>query len=169
MGAVALAAAVPAAGAMATSGDSATGGGQLFLRLAADPLAGERAYTTIAFSAVKTGPGTAAEGQVQEVDRTQVSGSSSIYHGEVFCMESVGTQAIIGYRPTADSAPQNEVYQLYVDDIGEGSDSDVLFLSRFDFSQRPPDAPPLDVCAWPTQKPDDPVLGRGNAQVSDGD
>ena len=124
--------AIPAAVAPATeSGDMAVGGGQVvFDPQTANP---DGPGTTITFSARQLpGDGFAAEGEVQEVDRSaaQQGRGASVFHGEVFCLAVQGNTAFIGYRPRQENAPDDEFHQLLVMDNGEGPQADVIILDR---------------------------------------
>jgi hypothetical protein len=133
--------------ASAGNGDKATGGGQI--------LVGSNAGSTIAFTA--QGTTSAAKGQVQFIDRTAGKGQSQVkFHGVVDCIEVIGNFAVIGGE-TRNGTP----FTLRVEDNGEpnqGADM-IQFETDSEF-----------ICG--DQEEDDPPefsLGRGNAQVRDGD
>ena len=141
---VAMAVALPIAGAQAGSArDRATGGGQTAVGL-------QGAGNTIAFTAQNTGSGDAAMGQVQYIQRID---SQDKLHGTVTCLRVSGNTAKI-----SGTARDGGAFQLYVVDNGQGSaaDNDMIMFQRAD-------QPSCDFDPG-SQVPE---LARGNAQVYD--
>jgi hypothetical protein len=161
---LAAAAAIPVSVALADgSTDLAAGGGQLILRLDQDePERGAGPFTTIAFNSRQLEPGgEAAEGEVQEVDRTHAfaGAGASVYHAEVFCMAVQGKQAVIAYRSRRSASPDDEVvHRLFVSDDGEGATDDTIILDR---------EPAEPYCGLAKPSGTNVLLGRGNVQVFD--
>lgn len=129
--------------------DSATGGGQILF--STDGGAGN----TIAFTA--RGNAQEATGQVQYVNREAGNGQSQeVLHGTVDCIVVDGTIARMSgvWRDGTEFA-------LYVQDNGEGSsaEDDIVAIAPVDDAQ----------CADDPNDDDMTALGRGNAQVRDGD
>lgn len=142
-----LAAAFPAASAIAGSGtDRATGGGQILL--SSD---GKGAGDTIAFSARAGSPG-----QIQYVDREGGTGiGQTVLHGTVSCIDAQGNTAKL-----AGTFEDGSGFTLVVTDNGEGAlaDNDTIALQNSD-------DPTCD-----REDGDDDgstALARGNAQVYD--
>lgn len=140
--------AVPAANAGSDT-DRATGGGQI--------LVGTRgAGDTIAFTA--RGTATAAQGQVQYVDRMDGTGrGQTTYHGAVACLDVTGNTAKI-----AGTWRDGGNFQLFVEDNGEGAGalaSDVVVVVSM------ADEPACDFDE--PDEEDQTALARGNAQVYD--
>jgi hypothetical protein len=132
--------------ASAGNGDKVTGGGQI--------LVGSNAGSTIAFTA--QGTTTSAKGQVQFIDRSAGKGQNQVkFHGVVDCVEVTGNFAVVGGLTRS-----GDDFTLRVVDGGEpnrGADS-IQFDRNGDFQ-----------CG--DGEEDDPpefALGRGNAQVRDG-
>lgn len=145
----AIALTVPVLASGGSPNDRATGGGQILV-------SNKGAGSTIAFTA--RGAGSAAEGQVQFIDRSAGTGQSQVkYHGTVTCIAVEGSMAkIAGVLTNGDS------FNLYVEDTGEGhGNADPIF---FDGMADTPD------CSFDT--PDDSdlmALARGNVQIHDAD
>ena len=141
---VAMAVALPIAGAQAGSArDRATGGGQTAVGL-------QGAGNTIAFTAQNTGSGDAAMGQVQHIQRID---SQDKLHGVVSCLRVSGNTAKI-----SGTGRDGRAFQLYVVDNGQGSaaDNDMIMFQLAD--QPSCDFDPGNQV---------PELARGNAQVYD--
>ena len=155
MTAVAIAAlgafALSGTSATAGNGDKVTGGGQI--------LVGSNAGSTIAFTA--QGTTTVAKGQVQFIDRTAGKGQSQVkFHGVVDCVEVDGNFGVVGGHRKGDAADR---FTLRVVDSGEPNqppDRDMVQFSGESDDARCGDG----------QSDDPPTmdLGRGNAQVRDG-
>jgi hypothetical protein len=171
-GAAVLALVIPVTTAMAQSGDKATGGGQVLFD---DQLSGPG--DTIGFSAIALAPGnSAAKGQVQIIDRTgAISGSSEgtgKFHGIVQCLVVEGNMA---YISGVDRDARTEVFELYVQDNGEGQSggNDAIVFRQREQDEPGNPAPGQqegdEPCGVENVDNDDFRLARGNAQVSDGD
>lgn len=163
----AIAAAIPVATSLAdpASLDTATGGGEVIVRLVVnEPFEGEGPFTTVAFTARQLQPGDpAADGEIQEVDRHSQPffvgpGRGSIFHGKVVCLRVVGDEAVLLYRARTDTAPDPRLHQLYIKDNGEGQEDDVIIIDR------DPTAP----CVVTKPSGTEIELGRGNVQLEDG-
>ena len=144
--------------ASAGNGDKMTGGGQILF--STDGGAGN----TIAFTA--QGTNTVAKGQVQFIDRSAGNGKSKVkFHGVVDCVETGGNFGVAsGYKkgtPVADQDDPANRFLLRVVDNGQGQDPNDMI--QFDRNT-------TDTCG-PAEDDDEPSmeLGRGNAQVRDGD
>jgi hypothetical protein len=141
---LALAVAIPVAGAQAGSPrDRATGGGQTAVSM-------QGAGNTIAFTAQNSGSGDAATGQVQYIQR--VDGQDKL-HGTVTCLRVSGNTAKI-----SGTARDGGAFQLYVVDNGEGASAgnDMIMFQRADSAS----------CDFNPGN-EVPELARGNAQVYD--
>lgn len=140
--------AIGSGSATAGNGDKATGGGQI--------LVGSNAGSTIAFTA--QGTTESAKGQVQFIDRSAGKGKNQVkFHGIVDCIEVTGNLAVIGGVPKSGTGD----FTLRVEDNGEpnqGAD-----MIQFDRNS--------DIQCGDGEEDDPPEmsLGRGNAQVRDGD
>jgi hypothetical protein len=150
IGALALSANTATAG----NGDKVTGGGQI--------LVGSNAGSTIAFNG--QGTTTDAKGQVQFIDRSGGKGQAQVkHHGAVDCVEVDGTYGILGGYETRRGKPTTNRFTLRVVDGGEpnmGVDMIAYTPENDDFR-----------CGDPEASNDQPTtaLGRGNAQVRNGD
>ena len=133
--------------ASAGNGDKVTGGGQI--------LVGSNAGSTIAFTA--QGTTTSAKGQVQFIDRSAGKGQNQVkFHGVVDCVEVTGNFAVVG-----GVTRSGDDFTLRVEDNGEPNrGADLIQFDRngdFQCGDGDEDDPPEF------------SLGRGNAQVRDGD
>jgi hypothetical protein len=144
--------------ASAGNGDKITGGGQILF--STDGGAGN----TIAFTA--QGTNTAAKGQVQFIDRSGGKGKNQVkFHGVVDCVETGGNFGVAsGYKKGTPADAQDDPanrFLLRVVDNGQGQDDNDMI--QFDRNT-------TDTCG-PAEDDDEPSfeLGRGNAQVRDGD
>ena len=139
--------AISSGSATAGNGDKVTGGGQI--------LVGSNAGSTIAFTA--QGTTESAKGQVTFIDRSAGKGLSQVkYKGIVDCVEVIDNFGVVGGLTRS-----GDPFTLRVVDNGEpnqGADM-IQFETDSDF-----------MCG--DDEEDDPPefsLGRGNAQVRDGD
>jgi hypothetical protein len=149
-----LAALAISGSATAGNGDKVTGGGQI--------LVGSNAGSTIAFNG--QGTTTDAKGQVQFIDRSGGKGQDQVkHHGVVDCVEVDGPYGILGGFEKVKGKLTANRFTLRVVDGGEpnlGVDMIAYTPENDDFR-----------CGDPNASNDQPTtaLGRGNAQVRDGD
>jgi hypothetical protein len=137
--------------AIAGDGDKVTGGGQILLST-------KGAGNQIAFTAQQKG--SEATGQVQTIDRSAGTGRSQVkFHGVVDCVEVNGTMAKVGGHKKGGT----QRFTLLVQDNGQGAaaDPDMIAFKKGDAA---------DPTCEPGDDDDDGLmaLGRGNAQVRDG-
>jgi hypothetical protein len=137
--------------AIAGDGDKVTGGGQILLST-------KGAGNQIAFTAQQKG--SEATGQVQTIDRSAGTGRSQVkFHGVVDCVEASGNMAKVGGHRKGGT----QRFTLLVQDNGQGAaaDPDMIAFKKGDAA---------DPTCDPGDNDDDGLmaLGRGNAQVRDG-
>ena len=142
-------------GASAAQPLSATGGGQILIGT-------QGAGNTIAFTArnVEGETPDAARGQVQYVNREAGNGRDQVVlHGDVDCMvidPAMNTAHISGTYRDEEETP----FALYVQDNGEGAGAqDMIAIAPIDAVS----------CSDETAEDEAMELGRGNAQVRDGE
>jgi hypothetical protein len=137
--------------AIAGEGDKVTGGGQILF-------ATKGAGNQIAFTAQQKG--SEATGQIQTIDRSGGKGRAQVkFHGVVDCIEADGTMAKVGGHKKGGT----QRFTLLVQDNGQGAaaDPDMIAFKKGDAA---------DPTCEPGDDDDDGLmaLGRGNAQVRDG-
>jgi hypothetical protein len=137
--------------AIAGDGDKVTGGGQVLLGT-------KGAGNQIAFTAQQKG--SEATGQVQTIDRSAGKGTAQVkFHGVVDCVEVEGNMAKVGGHKKGGT----QRFTLLVQDNGQGAaaDPDMIAFKKGDAA---------DPTCDPGNDDDDGLmaLGRGNAQVRDG-
>ena len=140
--------------ATAGNGDKVTGGGQILI-------GSSGAGSTIAFNG--QGTTTDAKGQIQSIDRSAGKQNQVKIHVAVDCVEVDGAYGILGGFQKKNGKLTGNRYTLRVVDGGEpnlGVDIIAFTPENDDFR-----------CGDPQASNDEPqtALGRGNAQVRDGD
>jgi hypothetical protein len=148
---------VTGGGASAAQEDSATGGGQiLFSEDGTGP------GNTLAFTA--RGTSEIAKGQVQYVNREAGTGQDqTVEHGTVSCIDAqAASEDSPAFAKISGTWRNGKVFDLYVEDGGQGADSAGDFVTFIATDDTEPD------CDF--NAPDEQMeLARGNAQVRDGD
>jgi hypothetical protein len=140
--------------ATAGNGDKVTGGGQILV-------GSSGAGSTIAFNG--QGTTTDAKGQIQSIDRSGGKGQEVKIHVAVDCVEVDDAYGILGGFQKKNGKLTTDRYTLRVVDGGEPN----LGVDMIAFTPENDDAR----CGDPEADNEEPevALGRGNAQVRDGD